>query len=51
MADGEDHLAQLAAQNLSDYTPLFEFHKKLAEKYTKAAKKPWVSVEPDPPMP
>ena len=40
MADGEDHLAQLAAQNLSDYTPLFEFHKKLAAKYTKAAQKP-----------
>ncbi len=51
MADGEDRLAQLAAQNLSECTPVLEWHRKLAEKYTKAAQKPWVPVEPDPPMP
>ncbi len=51
IADGEDLQAKLGSQNLTDFTKLVDHYGKLGEKYTKAAKEPWVRVEPDPPIP
>ncbi|SIO43098.1 hypothetical protein SAMN05444166_4661 [Singulisphaera sp. GP187] len=51
IADGENRQAGLAAKNLAEYGALVESHRKLAAKYAKAAREPWVPVEPDPPMP
>ena len=51
IADGEDRTAGLAAKNLPQLTDRLANYERLAEKYTKAEQKPWVPVEPDPPMP
>jgi len=40
IALGEDQQARLAGQNLTEYGTLIAYHKKLAEKYTKAAQEP-----------
>jgi hypothetical protein len=50
IADGEDRLAEIASQNVAEYTKRIEINRKLAEKYTRAAQQPLVAVEPDPPM-
>ena len=41
IADGEDRQAQLALQNLGEYTDRIEVYRKLADKYAKAAQEPW----------
>jgi hypothetical protein len=51
IADGEDLQAKLASQNADQFTKLVQHYNQLAEKYTKAAKQPWLPVQPDPPLP
>jgi hypothetical protein len=51
IADGEEQQAKLAEVNVGTYDRLINYHRKLAEKYEKAAQEPWVPVGPDPPMP
>jgi hypothetical protein len=51
IADGEDRAALSARQNVDTYNKLVDHYKKLVEKYLKAVQKPWLPVEPDPPMP
>jgi hypothetical protein len=50
-ADGEDFQARLATQYLARRQRLVEYHTRLAAKYARAARRPWVPVAPDPPPP
>lgn len=51
IADGEKRLGKLDEHNAVIMRGLSEYHRMLAEKYGMAARRPWLSVEPDPPMP
>ncbi|WP_154673906.1 hypothetical protein [Singulisphaera acidiphila] len=51
IADGEDRQARLAAGNVVQCGVRVDYYKRLAAKYAKAAREPWMPVEPDPPMP
>jgi hypothetical protein len=51
IADGEERQADLAAGNVEIFSQTVEHFRKLADKYEKAAREPWLPVEPDPPMP
>jgi len=51
IADGEERQAELAAGNVEIYGQIVDFYRAMADKYEKAAREPWLPVEPDPPMP
>jgi hypothetical protein len=51
IADGEEFQAKIAADNVATYGQIVDFYRTMAEKYEKAAKQPWLPIEPDPPMP
>ena len=51
IADGEERLGHIAENNVKELTALVDYYWKLAAKYEKAQKKPWLPVAPDPPKP
>ncbi|MFO0887744.1 MAG: hypothetical protein U0790_01215 [Isosphaeraceae bacterium] len=51
IADGEERLGRLDEHNAVIMRGLTEYHRGLADKYAKAMERPWLPVEPDPPMP
>jgi hypothetical protein len=51
IADGEERQARLATWNLTRYRRLVAYYARLTAKYTRAARKPWEPVAPDPPPP
>ena len=51
IADGEEVVANGQRQGLNHLRALIEYHDKLAPKYDRAQWRPWIPVEPDPPMP
>lgn len=51
IADGEQRRAELAVENIKEYTRFVDYEKTLAEKYARAAQEPWLVIEPDAPRP
>jgi len=51
IADGEESLGRIAEKNAQDYMTLVDYYSKLAAKYEKAQREPWLPVEADPPRP
>lgn len=51
IADGEERLGRLDQHNAVIMRGLTEYYRQLAAKYRNAAGRPWLLVEPDPPMP
>jgi hypothetical protein len=51
LADSEQEQADLAAENVRHWREAVDDYKARAEKYEKAARRPWLPVEPDPPEP
>ncbi len=48
---GEERLQTMQERNAIVFRGLVEYHQKLADKYDRARRRPWLPVEPDPPMP
>ena len=51
IADGEEQLRRLQERNAFVFGRLAVYYEELAAKYEKARRRPWLPVEPDPPMP
>jgi hypothetical protein len=51
ITEGEERIGTMQERNVVVYRRLVEYNEKLAAKYDRARWKPWLPVEPDPPMP
>ena len=51
MADMLKSRAEFSPSRLAYHRRRADYHAELAQKYTRAASRPWLPVEPDPPMP
>ena len=51
IAVSEELVATNERRAVDQYRALIEYHDKLAAKYDRAQCRPWIPVEPDPPMP
>jgi hypothetical protein len=51
IAAGEERLGKLDGQNAVIMRGLTQYHQQLSAKYRAAARRPWIPVAPDPPMP
>ena len=51
IAKGEERVGKLEERNAVVFKGLTEYHDQLAAKYYAASRRPWLPVEPDPPMP
>jgi hypothetical protein len=51
IADGEERVGKMQERNAVIFRGMVAYHEMLAAKYRTAARRPWLPVEPDPPMP
>jgi hypothetical protein len=51
ITDGEERTGTMQERNAVVYRGLVEYNEQLAAKYNRARWRPWLPVEPDPPMP